>query len=229
MDFSVENKNSNIKNSNTIKIREIKKRKFKFRYILLILIILIGYFIIKYNVIITDILNPKQLGISISKNVTLTNQYSLNGELYFVKNNNLWRIAGITSHQITHTNNVSDIAVSKNGAKVSYVTFYTNYSNLHQMNINGTNDIRMTDWANSNINNNAWSATPAYSPNGQYISYLTNINKLITGVPIAGLGIWMIPSNASFNSYNSQIYNETNLVVEYLCNRYSMYKADNYY
>ena len=213
MDFSKENKISNIKNSNTINIKEKKKRKFKFRYILLIFVVIIIYYIVKYNVIITDILNPKQLGSSISKNVTLTNQYNLNGQLYFVKNNNLWRIAGITSRQITHINNVSDIAVSKNGKKVSYVSFHTNYSNLHQMNINGTNDVRITNWSNPNINNNVWSATPAYSPNGQYISYLANIGKQITGVPIAGLGVWMIHSNSVFTSYYNQVYNEANLIT----------------
>ncbi len=201
MDFNIQNKT-----------KEVKKKRYSWGLLVaLILVILLGIFI-KYENIILNILNPKNIGQSISKNVNTENIYPIKGSLYFVKNNNLWYIKGIKAHKVTNTNNVSDIAISKNGVKVSYVTFHTNYSNLHEMNINGTNNRRITQWSNPNIANNAWSATPTFSPDGQYIAYLSNIEDLLTGVPIASLGVWMIPSNAVFPTYGSQLYNETLLI-----------------
>ncbi len=210
MDFSKENKISETKNIHN----NVTKKKGKFKYIVLIgILLIIGYFIVKYNAIITNILNPKNLHSEISKNVTLSSQYNLNGKLYFVKNNNLWEISGHNAHKITTSGNISDIAISKNGKHVAFVTFHLNFSNLHQMNINGKNDVRITNWRNPNINYEAWSATPTYSPNGQYIAYMTNIRKLITGIPRAGLGVWMLPSNSRFNSYSSQLQGEKELTI----------------
>ncbi len=208
MDFNNRNNIKNMSNKNT------KKGKKILGYgVFLILIVFIAYILLKYGTIIESILNPKNIGFSISKNVTLSNQYNLNGRLYFVKNNNMWYITGNTTHKVTNTNNVSDIGISKNGKQVTYVSFHTNYSDLRQMNINGTNNTQLTDWQSQYIQNEAWSATPAYEPNGNYIAYDTNIRKLITGIPRAGLGVWMFKNGTTFPSYSSQIYNETELTI----------------
>ncbi len=194
-----------------------KKHKFKIKYIILILVLAIFvYLVIRYFSLLSAILNPKALQSYNTKTVNLTNSYNLKGNLYFVKNNNLWDITGKKAIQITHTNDISDIAISKNGKKVAYVHFHTNFSNLYQMNINGTNVTRIVNWRDPNINNELWSATPTYSPNGQYIAYLTNLEKIFTGVHVAGMGIFQISANQTYLSSDQALgpnyYGETDLV-----------------
>ncbi len=192
-------------------------RRFKIKYIFLILILAIFvYLVIRYFSVLSAILNPKALQSYNSKTVNLTNEYNLKGVLYFVKNNNLWEITGNKVKQVTYTNDVSDIAISKNGQKVAYIHFHTNFSNLYQMNINGTGVTRIVNWRDSNINNELWSATPTYSPNSQYIAYLTNLEKIFTGVPVAGMGIFQISASQTYLSTNQALgpnyYGETDLV-----------------
>ncbi len=194
-----------------------KKHKFKIKYIILILVLAIFvYLVIRYFSLLSAILNPKALQSYNTKTVNLTNSYNLKGNLYFVKNNNLWDITGKKAIQITHTNDISDIAISKNDKKVAYVHFHTNFSNLYQMNINGTNVTRIVNWRDPNINNELWSATPTYSPNGQYIAYLTNLEKIFTGVHVAGMGIFQISANQTYLSSDQALgpnyYGETDLV-----------------
>ncbi|MHB8443195.1 MAG: TolB family protein [Patescibacteria group bacterium] len=195
-----------------------KKHIFKIKYIFLILVVVIFvYLVIRYFSLLSAILNPKSLQSYNTKTVNLTNAYNLKGRLYFVKNNNLWEITGKKVKQVTYTNDVSDIAISKNGQKVAYIHFHTNFSNLYQMNINGTGITRVVNWRDPNINNELWSATPTYSPNGQYIAYLTNLEKIFTGVDIAGMGIFQISANKTYQSPDQQIsgpnyYGETDLV-----------------
>lgn len=186
-----------------------RKNKIKFKHILLVIVIVLIVFIIyKYQNVINTILSPKSLISTQSKYVTSTS-YKINGTLYFLKSGNLWSIKGNSNQKITNINNMSDLAISKNGKKVEYTTVHTNYSNLHQMNINGTNNTRITNWINPHIGNEVWSATPTFSPNGLYIAYLSNLRKIFTGIPRAGLGIWMISTNKIYPSY----YGENELTI----------------
>ncbi|MCL4393059.1 hypothetical protein M1145_02875 [Patescibacteria group bacterium] len=189
--------------------KEKKQRKFKISRIILIIIVLgIVFIIYKYQNVINTILSPKSFTNTQSKYVTSTS-YKINGTLYFLKGGNLWSIHGNSNKKITNINNMSDLAISKNGKNIEYTVVHTNYSNLHQMNINGTGGIKITNWINPHIGNEVWSATPTFSPNGLYIAYLTNLRKIFTGIPRASLGIWMIKTNRVYPSY----YGETELTI----------------
>lgn len=186
-----------------------KKNNIKFKHIFLAIIVIIIVFIVyKYQNTINTILSPHSLITTQSKNVTATS-YKINGTLFFLKGGNLWSINGNKTSKITSLNNMSDLAISKNQKTVEYTVVHTNYSNLHQMNINGTHDTRITNWINPHIGNEVWSATPTFSPNGAYIAYLSNLRKIFTGIPRASLGIWMINANQVYPYY----YGEKELTI----------------
>lgn len=117
--------------------------------------------------------------------VNLTEQYSVPGHIYFVKDKNLWVANDGQVTQVTRTNDLTMPALSPDASHIIYPQMELNYSNL--LYTNGKGDYIST------IKNNKryfeWNVDPVYSPDGSKIAYLSDQAKNTTGV--YDLGVWI--------------------------------------
>lgn len=113
-------------------VKPNKKRggKIVFFIILILIFAIFGYIYIKYGKYINGNSNT-------SKSISINNQYSLPGNLYFVKNKDLWRATDSHLNQITKINDITTANISPDGNNIVYSSKSLNFSDLKYATING--------------------------------------------------------------------------------------------
>jgi len=115
---------------------------------------------------------------------------AIQGRILFIKDGDLWLMDGSGPHQLATGGTFSQPTWAPDGGSLAYVYRGTNFADIFVTDDQGQNQTRLTNSQSTVLDNNDWNLRPAYSPDGQYIAFVSDRNSALPT-------LWLINSDGS--------------------------------
>jgi TolB protein len=99
---------------------------------------------------------------------------ALPGRILFIKDGDLWLLDGSGQHQIATGGTFSQPNWAPDGSSLAYVYRGTNFADIFVTDDQGQSQTRLTNSQSTILDNNDWNLRPAFSPDGQYIAFVSD-------------------------------------------------------
>lgn len=114
---------------------------------------------------------------------------AVSGKILYARDRELWLREGTSDRQFTRSGGLAmQPAWSPDGSAIAYVLRRKNSSDLAVMNADGSGTRLLTNDESPVVDNNLWAFSPAWSPDGKQLAYLTDRGRGSSGV--IDLAIW---------------------------------------
>ncbi len=105
---------------------------------------------------------------------TFRPQFSVPGHLYAVRGGDLWRWSGTTACLLTRNLDITDPAISRDGAQLAYIQRGRSFSDLWVADPEGRNARLLTQDHSGQPDGQAWAFRPAWSPDGRALALVSD-------------------------------------------------------
>jgi TolB protein len=96
------------------------------------------------------------------------------GRILFIKDGDLWLLDGSGPHQLATGGKFSQPNWAPDGSSLAYVYRGTNFADIFVTDDQGQSQTRLTNSQSTVLDNNDWNFRPAFSPDGQYIAFVSD-------------------------------------------------------
>jgi TolB protein len=115
---------------------------------------------------------------------------AIQGRMLFIKDGDLWLMDGSGPHQLATGGTFSQPNWAPDGGSLAFVYRGTNFADIFVTDDQGQNQTRLTNSQSTVLDNNDWNLRPAFSPDGQYIAFVSDRNSALPT-------LWLINSDGS--------------------------------
>ena len=99
---------------------------------------------------------------------------AISGRILFIKDGDLWLLDGGGARALATGGTFSQPAWAPDGSTLAYVYRGTNFADIFVTDDQGQNQARLTNSQSTILDNNDWNLRPAFSPDGQYIAFVSD-------------------------------------------------------
>ena len=96
------------------------------------------------------------------------------GRILFVKGGDLWLLDASGPHPLATGGTFSQPNWAPDGGSLTYVYRGTNFADIFVTDDTGQNQVRLTNSQSTVLDNNDWNLRPAFSPDGQFIAFVSD-------------------------------------------------------
>jgi len=96
------------------------------------------------------------------------------GRILFIKDGDLWLLDASGPHALATGGAFSQPTWAPDGSTLAYVYRGTNFADIFVTDDQGQNQVRLTNSQSTILDNNDWNLRPAFSPDGQYIAFVSD-------------------------------------------------------
>jgi TolB protein len=114
----------------------------------------------------------------------------IQGRVLFIKDGDLWLLDGSGPHQLATGGTFSQPSWAPDGSSLAYVYRGTNFADIFVTDDQGQNQTRLTNSQSTILDNNDWNLRPAFSPDGQYIAFVSDRSSALPT-------LWLINADGS--------------------------------
>lgn len=120
--------------------------------------------------------------VNINSSKVIANNFSISGSIYFIKNKNIWVANGNSVRQLTSSQGIDQISVSKDGKIIIFSRIDTNYSNIYSLNTQSEITTQLTRTKlYPNLYNSVWNLDPILSSQQDKFAFLSDKSKFTQG------------------------------------------------
>jgi TolB protein len=99
---------------------------------------------------------------------------TLPGRILFIKDGDLWVLDANGPRALATGGTFTQPAWAPDGASLAYVYRGTNFADIFVTDDQGQSQVRLTNSQSTILDNNDWNLRPAFSPDGQYIAFVSD-------------------------------------------------------
>jgi len=99
------------------------------------------------------------------------------GRILLTSDGDLWLLDASGPHQLATGGTFSQPTWAPDGGSLAYVYRGTNFADIFVTDDQGQNQVRLTNSQSTILDNNDWNLRPAFSPDGQLISFVSDRNS----------------------------------------------------
>jgi TolB protein len=112
------------------------------------------------------------------------------GRILFIKDGDLWLMDDSGPHPFATGGTFSQPTWAPDGGSLAYVYRGTNFADIFVTDDQGQSQTRLTNSQSTVLDNNDWNLRPAFSPDGQYIAFVSDRNSALPT-------LWLINSDGT--------------------------------
>jgi TolB protein len=103
----------------------------------------------------------------------------LPGRILFISDGDLWLLDATGPHQFATGGTFSQPTWGPDGSTLAYVYRGTNFADIFTTDDQGQSQTRLTSSQSTILDNNDWNLRPTFSPDGQYIAFVSDRNSAL--------------------------------------------------